>query len=320
MPTPIEYLKSKFPSKVFLTDAELENVYGKSDTWKYMTEGNENEVFDNQNGFVIKRALAPLSEDDYDGDDDEDPSDTESEQTRRMKRFKLELSIPTHACLTTTMFVSPTYSVEKKIDSDIVEYINNTEKPSLTDRLKFCLDIYTGIDYIHADGKAHLDLKPENIFIYHTKMSIGDFGFLRKCNKKTPTDLSKGHTPGWVPHETMSRKRCKEVDMYSAALICIGILSWESNIILLCREFVDSVNYLELSRDAEDKHSKFCKLLRGVFDDVCFFPKEEDVNVNFLSDLKDSILGKECDYINISASKVKKTIENTIRRIKLMFI
>lgn len=307
----IRLLSKKFGSKVYLTDELLEDRFGKPDTWTHMKPGNENEVFSTRNGeFVIKKAL-PFSDEEFDDEDEELDDD---ENTRRFRRFKLELSLTDIDQLTTTIFVSPSYSVEKRKHCDLKEYIENNDKPSMRDRLHLCLDIYIGLAEIHSSDMAHLDIKPENIFVYNRSLSIGDFGFLKRCIGSSIE--ARGTTAGWAPHTTLSSKRCKQEDLYSASLVVIGILSWDPNIIGTCRAFADAIKN-------KSTPGGVCEILREVFDDTllnpnymyrCFLP--DKIDSDLIETLKRGIVGHECLSTRTTATKTRKVIQEVIDRLK----
>ena len=318
MPSPIQILSMKYPGKIYITDALLEERFGGPDTWEYLTEGGEKEVYTTRNGeFVIKKSLS-LSDEEYDYDS-EDEDEIEDESIKKFKRFQLELSLISSDQLTTTLFVSPLYSVEKKKHNDLMEYIeNNPETPSMKDRLLLCLDIYKGLNLIHFENMAHLDIKPENIFVYNRSLSIGDFGTLSRCHGKS--ESAKGDVTGWGPTPSthiISTKICKQVDLYSMALVTVGILAWDSDIITHCSGFKNAVK-------GTSSHLGLCNVLRGVFESIfpygstnyinrCFFPNTIDSDL--VERLKRGLTGHECGSIRTTASKMVKILQEMINRL-----
>ena len=215
--------------------------------------------------------------------------------------------------LTTTIYVSPSFTVEERKQSDLKKYIemHRESAPSMGDRLRMCLDMYTGISIVHGHKLAHLDIKPENIFVSNRSLSIGDFGFLIRCTNDSKKAV--GRSFGWSPHSTYSGKLCQLVDLYSTALVTIGILAWNEDIINQCRDFSDAFNRVK-SRE------ELCKVLEGVFDKTIsynshFFP--ETVNENLIDKLKRSIIGLECgSRKRITASIAASTIEKILREMR----
>jgi len=322
MPTQIETLKLMFPDKVFLTDELLEQQFGSRDSWdKNIGEGGESIVFGSRNGeFVIKMSNLSLLE--SDGSDDEEyhsestedtrsEEDTvESESSRRFERLKLELTMATADTLTTTLYVSPSFTVEKRKQCDLRRYIetHKDSPPSLKDRLNMCWDIYNGLKRIHIYNFAHLDIKPENIFVSNRSLSIGDFGFLIRCTNDSK--IAIGRSPGWAPHKKYSGKLCQLADLYSAALVTIGILAWHEDIINKCGDFSRAFNNI-------DSEEKLCKFLYGIFDNTVSYNRDlfpetiyDTIDDTLLDKLKRSIIGLECGYSKrVTASIAESTIE-----------
>ena len=317
----LQHIADIYPGRVFQTDELLERKYGTFDTWEYLDSGNESDVYITRNrDFVIKKTT-PFSEDEYDYEDsdiDDEEDEDIKETIRRVERIKIELDLPEDDTLTTTLFVSPSYTVERKKDSDLKKYIENTPiSPSFRIKLLMCLDIYKGLYLIHSKKMAHLDIKPENIFVLGRSLSIGDFGFLTRCTL-TSKDLV-GRTPGWKPND-VSTKRGKEVDLYSTALVVMGILLWDSDIIGKCREFADAINKIkDLPDDQTIRHAELCTVLEGVFEsrfkdgqDNCF----PEMSYDLTEILKRSILGVECGQSRrMSAVRAKQNIEHILNNV-----
>lgn len=320
----IDYIARIFPNNVYKTDAELERRFGNINSWIYLTEGGESEVYTTRSEeFVIKKSL-PLSENEYDYDDEEVDSIQDGEiieTIQRVKRLIKELALPDNDNITKTLYVSPSYTVEKKKDTDLRQYmINSTMHPSLTDKLLMCKDIYSGLLIIHSMGMAHLDIKPENIFVNGRSLSIGDFGHLSRCLNHTGDAI--GATPGWRP-PSFSSKRCKQVDLFSAAIVVMGILSWDHSIIDRCREFSDTINAIRTQGVSQQSiNHELCQTLGQIFDNqfqsegrLCF-PDFNTLSPHLLELLKRSILGIECNIpLRITSSSAIKTLDRLISKI-----
>lgn len=211
------------------------------------------------------------------------PSEIEDIGHMRYKRFSRELTLPKSEYLTTTIAVSPNFSVEEAKQTDLDEYmIKLRDNPaSMKTRLEWCLHMYKGLLVIHDSKYTHLDLKPENIFVKDGILSIGDFGSLH------PITTSEKHaTRQWgLPSE--STRNAMEIDMFSMALISIGILTWNSSIIFKCRDFTVS---LSKAKNLDG----MCKTLGDLLTHSCM-EKFEAVDPDLVSELRCSILGAECD-------------------------
>ncbi|NWV82062.1 E2AK2 kinase, partial [Dasyornis broadbenti] len=83
--------------------------------------------------------------------------------------------------------------------------------------------IVKGVEYIHSENLIHRDLKPQNIFISHDKIKIGDFGLVTSMAFETLTE-NRG-TKSYMAPEQSGAKYGKEVDIYALGLIWFEILS-----------------------------------------------------------------------------------------------
>ena len=268
----IEELKSVFSRKVHSTDKDLWDSYDRT-MWEELPGGGEHRVFKTPGGNIAKEVLPSLLEDDIILTGEE-----------RFNRFLLELRLTKSPFLTTTIAVSPTFSIELKRGDDLETHIMRTELPSIKDRLSMCKDLYSGIHLIHMNSTAHLDLKPENIFINDRQLSIGDFGNLHSFN-----DNQTHPSEGWGP-PSISTRIGIYIDMYSAALITIGLLTWKSSFLSHCRVFSEAL------RAANDNIDSVCSVMKTLFTHTCMEEFNElNLNQDLIEDLKCSVFGKECD-------------------------
>lgn len=285
-------LRVLFPRRVHLTDQDLWDSYDRI-TWNPKLPGGEHQVYETRGGNIAKEVLPEILRED------------QSIGAERFRRFSLELELRKSPFLTTTIAVSPTFSIELKRGEELEEYMIRNSPPSIRDRLSMCKDLFNGIFLIHAARMAHLDLKPENIFINDRQLSIGDFGNLHSFN-----DNVTHSSVGWGP-STVSTRIGTNIDMYSAAYITIGILTWKSSFLSHCFKFMEAL------RRSNGNTDEMCSTLRTLFTHECM--KEFNglnLDQDLVEDLRCSVLGTECDdNCNPDAFETITILENIIKNV-----
>lgn len=70
------------------------------------------------------------------------------------------------------------------------------------------------LQFIHSRGIAHLDLKPENIYIKNGIYKLGDFGFATSINKELPIEEGDSR---YMPLEILNENydHLDKVDIFS---------------------------------------------------------------------------------------------------------
>ncbi|MGC9315167.1 MAG: protein kinase domain-containing protein, partial [bacterium] len=124
-------------------------------------------------------------------------------------------------------------------------------------------DIASGLEFIHARGILHLDLKPANIFIGHKNHMLADFGL-------TPSDSKQiCGTPAYMAPEIIRGGHVDfRADLYSLGVIILELLTGENP--FLCDSPADTIRkqmdfFPEIPK-AGKKFDRFRKLLRALLD------------------------------------------------------
>lgn len=118
-----------------------------------------------------------------------------------------------------------------------------------------CLqDVLEGLEYLHANGYVHADLKPENIYVeqgldrFH--FVIGDLGSAVRASAETPG----AGTPAYAAPETLMRRNDARSDLYSLGIIAyelfVGRLPFEGSIKDIQRAHLRGELLLELIHDS----------------------------------------------------------------------
>ena len=309
-PTHIDRLRRLFGNRkeVFLTDEDLKRAHN-SKTWEETGQGAESRVYKTlEGGNIVKQMLENTDTRSNSSSSDSSTEYSPSIGVERFNRFSLELGLPKSPYLTTTISVSSTYSIELTRGPDLETYIQKNEPPRVIDRLRMCKNIYEGLSILHNIGRVcHLDIKPDNIFMNTSTLSIGDFGSITSL-----VSDDKGSTHGWRP-PSISTKRGVNIDMLSSALVCIGIISWNNSIIFQCHTFVKALNN-------SPNLDQMCTVLRGFFQDECMqvFQKLSENMTPFANNLRCSMIGEECDTdCNIDTYTAILSIESSIEQMIL---
>ena len=79
--------------------------------------------------------------------------------------------------------------VQEFMLGDLLDYSNGREL-SLSQKKIIFMQICLGVQFLHAHQMAHLDLKPENIFLNDVNsVKLGDMGTCNKLNESDPVGL-----------------------------------------------------------------------------------------------------------------------------------
>jgi serine/threonine protein kinase len=89
--------------------------------------------------------------------------------------------------------------------------------------LSICVDLLTGLDYLHMHDVVHSDLSISNMMINREgRILLADFGLSFESGIETYKDKQFG-TPGYVSPEHITAKKISE----KSDIYCVGLIFWQ---------------------------------------------------------------------------------------------
>jgi len=132
--------------------------------------------------------------------------------------------------------IRKTLSIDKKNNSIVFEYCRGIDLLDYVEQykgnIKFLLHLYSqildGVEYLHSNNIAHLDLKLENIMVYNNHIKIIDFGesIMYKINGKEIFYKGIHGTDSYMPPEMIKRLPYKphKADIWSCGILLYNII------------------------------------------------------------------------------------------------
>ncbi|KAI9364217.1 kinase-like domain-containing protein [Pilaira anomala] len=89
-----------------------------------------------------------------------------------------------------------------------------------------CLEVLTGLSYLHAKGTIHRDIKSDNILIgMQGQIKLSDFGYCAQIDKRQSKRTTLAGTPCWMAPEVVQRKEYgPSVDIWSLGITAIEMV------------------------------------------------------------------------------------------------
>lgn len=148
------------------------------------------------------------------------------------------------------------------------EYILNN-KITIKEKVKICIQILEGVQYIHQKNYIHRDLKPSNIFLGNdSNIKIGDFGLVTDINDADEDVGTIGYT---APEVLNGNNYNYKADLYSLGIIFLDIFL----------KYSTDMEKMQIINKARDKrldfeNKKINKLLEGLIN----VDPEERLNID----------------------------------------
>ncbi|EUC58968.1 tyrosine kinase catalytic domain protein [Rhizoctonia solani AG-3 Rhs1AP] len=103
------------------------------------------------------------------------------------------------------------------------------------DRCQLCIDVASGLEYMHSQSTVHGDLKAMNVLVSSdgvAMLSDFDFSVMSEASSLLFTESSNSRSGSirWVAPEMLAEetpKRTKESDVYALGMVCIEIFTGE---------------------------------------------------------------------------------------------
>jgi len=108
---------------------------------------------------------------------------------------------------------------------DVFEQYRREGEPGIPAKqlLKWLYEAANGLDFLHAKGIYHRDIKPQNLLLFHGHVKIGDLGLVKLAGASTASHTGSG-TFGYLPPEAWEEHRLTSTtDLYSLAATYIKL-------------------------------------------------------------------------------------------------
>ena len=111
------------------------------------------------------------------------------------------------------------FTMELVVGSDFLSYATACGRQTLIDAL---LQLCRGLSALHAAGKLHRDLKPDNVLVTHTgRVVLADFGLVTDAG--APQTSTCG-THAYLAPEQRAGRACESSDLYSLGVLLAAVL------------------------------------------------------------------------------------------------
>jgi len=121
------------------------------------------------------------------------------------------------------------YIVMEYVEGETLKRLIEREAPlPLPAAAAILRQIGVALDYAHAHGVIHRDVKPENIFLTPERaVKVGDFGIARAldANTLTPAGMVLGSVSYLAPEQALGQRTTAQSDLYSTGAVLYEMLT-----------------------------------------------------------------------------------------------
>jgi serine/threonine protein kinase len=146
---------------------------------------------------------------------------------------------------------------------------------SFENKLKWFRECLKGLRIIHARGRAHFDIKLENLFLVNNRLKIGDFEYYLKIEDFVHSNIYFCGTPGYIAPEMFYEKKkvTERIDIFSTGVAFARLFSGADT----SEELVPALN-LNISGEvflSEEEDDEFNTLFKTFLDRL---PNKKSIN------------------------------------------
>jgi Tol biopolymer transport system component len=141
--------------------------------------------------------------------------------TDRFEREARTVAAVNHPYICTLHDVGPNYLVMELVEGETIAARLKKGKLSISDTLRYGMQIAEALAAAHARGITHRDLKPGNVMITKSGVKVLDFGLAKSSRDDTITasNVAMG-TPAYMAPEQLEAKNCDaRTDLYALGLL-----------------------------------------------------------------------------------------------------
>ncbi len=121
------------------------------------------------------------------------------------------------------------YIVMEYVEGETLKRLVEREAPlALPAATAILRQICLALDYAHARGVVHRDVKPENIFLTPERVvKVGDFGIARALDASTltPAGMVLGSVSYLAPEQALGQKTTAQSDLYATGVVLYELLT-----------------------------------------------------------------------------------------------